>query len=61
MPSQTPSQAPFQPIITLIFDRSDDGSYFVRFEMRGLANEAQAEFVAAELETKFCGVEIKPS
>ena len=55
-----PSDA-LEPVASLKWDESEDGTYFAQITVSGLRSEKQAKAAVAHMQRMFCGQEQEPS
>ncbi|MFD1839099.1 Lar family restriction alleviation protein [Paracidovorax cattleyae] len=46
---------PLAPVISLVWDKAQDGSYFAQMTVSGLASEQQAQAAVDHMQRLFCG------
>ena len=49
-----------EPVASLTWDESEDGTYFAQITVSGLRSEKQAKAAAAHMQRMFCGQEQEP-
>ena len=49
-----------EPVVTLVWDKSDDGTYKAVMTVSGLQSEQQAQAAVAHMQRLFCGQEQEP-
>ncbi len=49
-----------EPVVTLVWDKSDDGTYRAVMTVSGLQTEQQAQAAVAHMQRLFCGQEQEP-
>lgn len=49
-----------EPVVTLVWDKSDDGTYKAVMTVSGLQSEQQAQAAVANMQRLFCGQEQEP-
>lgn len=49
-----------EPVVTLVWDKSDDGTYRAVMTVSGLQTEQQAQAAVAHMRRLFCGQEQEP-
>jgi hypothetical protein len=53
--------AELEPIITLMWDKAEDGTYVARMIVSGLRSEQQAQQAMDHMQRLFCGQQQEPS
>lgn len=50
-----------EPVITLMWDKAEDGTYFARMTVSGLRSERHAQAAMDHMQRLFCGLQQEPS
>lgn len=50
-----------EPMISLVWDKSEDGSYFAQMTVSGLTSADQARAAMDHMQRLFCGAEQEPA
>lgn len=50
-----------EPVITLMWDKAEDGTFFARMIVSGLKSEHQAQQCMDHMQHLFCGQQQEPS